>query len=246
VPDTWASYEQAKAYADRYGYKGLVFALVKGISFIDIDNAIKDGEIVSPEARRLLELLPDTYTEKSVSGAGIHILLKGSLPADAYRRNDSKGIEMYDTRRFICMTGDVLNTSREIADYSDSIEQIAYDFAGRRPPQKTYTAMPATQSDRELMGQITNSRSGAKFQSLFKGDISRYASWSHAESALVFMLAWWTQNPVQIDSIMRSSGLIRPKWDERRNAGTYGSQLIDEALSTVIPRQVRSQQENYL
>jgi primase-polymerase (primpol)-like protein len=84
------------------------------MTFIDIDHAIKDGEIVSKEAKRLLELLPDTYTEKSVSGTGIHILLKGSLPPDAYRRNDRKGIEMYDSRRFICMTGDIMNRGREI------------------------------------------------------------------------------------------------------------------------------------
>ena len=247
MPETWTGYEQAKAYAEKYKrYTGLAFALVKGITFIDIDNAIKDGEIVLPEAKRLLELLPDTYVEKSVSGTGIHILLKGSLPSDAYRRNDRAGIEAYDTRRFICMTGDVLNASREIKDYSDRIGQIAYDFVGQRPPLKEYKPMPATQSDTELIEKISSSRQGIKFQALYKGDASGYPSWSHADSALVFILAWWTQNPLQIERIFRSSGLIRSKWDEKRGNGTYGSQLINEALSTVIPRQERKSQENYI
>jgi hypothetical protein len=250
TPESWVSYAQAKAYMERYNhYNGLVFALSKGIVFIDIDHAIKDGEIVSPEAKRLLELLPDTYTEKSVSGTGIHILLKGGLPDDAYRRNNEKGIEMYDNRRFICITGNTINGSREIKDYSGSIADIAYEFAGKRPPRMEYTATPATQSDTELIDRIFRSRSGAKFQALYRGDTSAYPSHSHAESAMVWTLAWWTQNPAQIDGIVRSSGLIRPKWDERRGSGTYGSMLIDEALSTVQPPQElfrSSQKQSYL
>ena len=113
----------------------------------------------------------------------------------------SKGIEMYDTRRFICMTGDVINASGEIKDYSDRIGQIVYEFLGRRPPKREYTAAPATQSDTELIKKISDSRQGIKFNNLYKGDTSGYPSHSHADSALVFMLAWWTQNPLQIDSI---------------------------------------------
>ena len=246
MPETWASYEQAKAYAEKYKrYTGLAFALDKGIVFIDIDNAIKDDEIISPEAKRLLKLLLETYAEKSVSGTGIHILLKGSLPADAYRRNDSKGIEMYDTRRFVCMTGDIIYRRNEIKDYSDKIADIAYEFAGHRQPQREYKVAPATQSDTELIKKISNSKSGIKFSNLYNGDTSGYPSHSHADSALVFILAWWTQSPEQIDGIFRSSGLMRDKWDSRRGGTTYGEQLISEALSTVIPPQ-RKQQENYL
>jgi hypothetical protein len=237
-PETWVSYAQAKAYAERYRhYKGLAFALKEGVTFIDVDHAIENDVIVSPEAKRLLKLLPDAYTEKSASGTGIHILLKGALPNDAYRRNDGKGIEMYDKRRFVCMTGETLGGGREIKDYSDRIADIAYEFAGRRPPVREYAVLPATQTDRELIERISRSRSAVKFNALYKGDISAYSSHSHAESAMVFMLAWWTRNPAQIDGIIRSSGLIRPKWDERRGNGTYGGMLIDEALATVRQRE---------
>ena len=237
-PETWSSYGQAKAYAEKYRYKGLVFALSKGIVFIDIDKAVdpETGEIISPEAKRLLELLPDTFTEKSTSGTGLHILLKGSLPPEAYRRNDKAGIEAYDNKRFICMTGDLLNGSREIKDYSDRIANIAYEFIGKRPPAKEYTPVPATQSDSELIAQISKSKQGAKFQALYTGDKSAYPSHSHAESGFVFMLAWWTRDPAQIDRIYCSSGLMREKWYSRRGNGTYGGQMIDEALSAVTPR----------
>jgi|GEM_PF-477430 len=241
---TWASYEQAKGYMQRHKYKGLVFALDEGMAFIDIDHAInKDtGEIISPQAKQLLELFLDTYTEKSVSGTGIHILVKGSLPLDSYRRNDKAGIEMYDKRRFICMTGDVLNGSKEIKDYSNEIGQIAYDFVGKRQPVREYKHIAASQSDTDLTEAISKSKQGTKFNALYAGNIGAYPSHSHADSALVFTLAWWTQDPNQIDRIVRSSGLMREKWDSRRGNGTYGSQLINEALSTVRGRQA----ENYL
>ncbi len=251
MPETWAGYEQAKAYAEKYRYKGLVFALGKGITFIDIDNAVdkNTGEIISPEAKKILDLIPDSYTERSTSGTGLHILVKGSLPPDSYRRNDEKGIEMYDNRRFICMTGDTLNGSREIKDYSDRIAEIAYKFVGKRPPKKEYTATPATQADNDLIGQICNSKQGSKFQALYRGDFCGLPSHSHADSALVYILSWWTQDPAQIDRIFRSSGLMREKWDSRRGGTTYGGQIIDDALVTVYPREEQkseSKSQQYL
>jgi putative DNA primase/helicase len=145
---------------------------------------------------------------------------------------------MYDNRRFICITGDTLNGSREIKDYSDKIADIAYQFAGKRPPIKAYAVIPATQSDTDLIGAISKSRSATKFQALYRGDTSGYPSHSHAESALIFTVAWWSRDPSQIDRIYRSSGLSRSKWDERRGSGTYGGNLISEALSTVRQRNV--------
>ena len=237
APETWVSYKRAKTYAEKYRYNGLVFALYKEIVFIDIDHAIdENGNIILPAAKRLLEMLPDTYAEKSASGTGIHILLKGSLPPDAYRRNDGAGIECYDTRRFVCMTGDLLGGCKEVKDYSDSIADISYEFVGRRPPKREYVPVPAAQSDAELIAKVSNSRQGIKFNALHGGDMHGYPSHSHADSGLVFLLAWWTQDPAQIDRIFRSSGLMRDKWDSPRGAGTYGSQLIDEALSAVAPR----------
>ncbi|MDR3022236.1 MAG: hypothetical protein LBU60_06165 [Clostridiales bacterium] len=78
---------------------------------MDLDKCIdtSTSNITNQKAQQMLSLLPNTYTEKSVSGRGIHILCKGNLPKDCYHRNDKDGIEIYDTNRFICMTGDLLN-----------------------------------------------------------------------------------------------------------------------------------------
>ena len=240
-PETWEEFFKAEYYRKRYKYQGLVFALDKGVIFIDLDHAIdkESGEIILPEAKRLLELLPDTYAERSVSGTGIHILCRGNLPDDALKRNDAKGIEIYDTKRFICMTGDLINNRSELNDYSDRIARIAYEFTGRRAPSRAYEPAPCSATDAELIEQIQRSRQGTKFNSLYGGSISAYPSHSHADSALVFMLAFWTQNPTQIDRIFRSSGLYRDKWDSMRGRTTYGGILIDDALSRVVPRTAR-------
>ena len=47
-----------------------------------------------------------SYTEKSKSGRGVHILLRGTLPFSG--KNNLEGVEIYQSRRFFIMTGRVL------------------------------------------------------------------------------------------------------------------------------------------
>ena len=134
MPETWADFETAKRYCLRYRYAGLAFALTGGITFIDIDHAVdkSTGKILSPDAEKLLALFPDTFSERSMSGTGIHILVKGSLPENALKRNDNKGVEMYDCYRFICMTGDLLSETTQLKDCADLIAQVNYEFVGKK------------------------------------------------------------------------------------------------------------------
>jgi len=251
-PTTWTDFETSKQYATKNKYTGLTFALTKDIVFIDLDNAINPTDnATSLIAQQILDILPNNYTEKSISGKGIHILCKGNLPQDCYHRNDKQGIEIYDNNRFICMAGNLFfNTtettnqttsqnSLQIKDYSTEIADLAYLFVGKRKPLKQYTPKISNYTNTDLITQIQNSKQSYKFNTLYDGNISSYPSHSHAESALVYLLAWWTQDPTQIDSIVRSSGLIRDKWDSRRANTTYGNQLIHQALATVTPRKVR-------
>lgn len=57
---------------------------------------------------------------------------------------------------------------------------------------------------------------------------------SHSEADLSFcnLLAFWFGADVErMDRIFRSSGLMRPKWDERRGAKTYGRWTLERAVS---------------
>lgn len=244
APETWADFDTACKYCYRYKYEGLTFALTDGITFIDIDHAVdkNTGKILSKDAEQLLATFPDTFAERSVSGTGIHILVKGSLPKDALKRNDDKGLEMYDTNRFICMTGNLISETTTLKDCTQTIADINYAYIGKKKVyEPIYTQ--STKSDSDLVKAIENSRQGEKFRRLYSGDTSGYQSHSNADFALCSILAWWTNDFTQIDRIFRNSGLYRDKWDSSRGSLTYGAKLIQDAMSVQPPKVFRYSKE---
>ncbi|MBL8247994.1 MAG: DUF927 domain-containing protein, partial [Candidatus Competibacter sp.] len=55
---------------------------------------------------------------------------------------------------------------------------------------------------------------------------------SAADLALLNLLAFWTgKDTARMDQLFRQSGLMRPKWDERRGEQTYGERTIASAIS---------------
>lgn len=102
-PTTWTTYEYAQKSVDvgNYQYVGYVFTEADGLVGIDIDCGYKDGEL-SLESLDILGVC-ESYTEKSKSGRGFHIFLKGDLPFKG--RNNHKGLEIYKSNRYFVMTG---------------------------------------------------------------------------------------------------------------------------------------------
>lgn len=228
-PQTWTDFESALRYADKYCMDGLAFVLTEGIVFVDIDEyQNKSDEIKCILIALSLEL--DTYTETSVSGKGMHFLCKGKLPKNARKRRDEYGLEMYDTLRFVCVTGNVLGEKKPLADLSDKIGDINLRYMGKPIEHKPAIRRQATQTDKAIIERISKSVQGEKFQKLYSGDWSGYASQSSADFAFVRMLTIWTQDESQIDSIFRTSGLYREKWD--KHGGYYGRRTIQRALDT--------------
>ncbi len=209
---------------------GLAFVLTEGIVFVDIDDYEQKSDDVQNILIALCDEL-DTYTETSVSGKGVHFLCKGKLPENARKRRDEYGLEMYDTLRFVCITGNVIGEKKELADLSDKIGDINVRYMGKPEKIKPAIRKKATEADNVLIERILKSVQGEKFRKLYSGDWSGYASQSSADYAFVRMLTIWTQDERQIDSIFRSSGLYRKKWDNC--GGYYGRRTIQKALDTV-------------
>ena len=232
-PSDWTDFYKAKLFLTENGrMDGLAFVLTEGIVFIDIDNSIDANGRINEIGEKLFKAFPDTYAERSCSGHGIHILMKGKLPKDCMKRNDSIGLEMYDTKRFCCITGDVIDNRRALLDCSPMIGKVALFFMGRKEtshiPKPSYGKPLA--SDRLVIEKASRSRNGEKFLRLYQGDDSGYASRSSADLALVAMISFYTQDPDQIDRIFRSSGLMREKWDSPRGDTTYGRMTIETSL----------------
>lgn len=226
-PATWTDFESAVRYAEENNMDGLAFALTEGIVFVDIDEyQNKSDEVKCILIALCLEL--DTYTETSVSGKGLHFLCKGNLPENARKRKDEYGLEMYDTLRFVCVTGRVMGKKKALADLSERIGDINERYMGKPIELLPAKRRKATESDNALIERISKSKQGEKFQKLYSGDWTGYESQSSADFALVRILTIWTQDESQIDSIFRSSGLYREKWDS--HGGYYGQRTIRRAL----------------
>lgn len=105
-PRTWTTFEGAKKSVEcgNYDYLGFVFN-DNGIVGIDIDDGHDEDGFISEFAADIIGKC-HSYTEKSKSGRGFHILLKGDIPFKG--KNNLKGVEIYKQSRFFIMTGDVL------------------------------------------------------------------------------------------------------------------------------------------
>ena len=86
-----------------------------------------------------------------------------------------------------------------------------------------------------MIARISASHQGPKFDRLMAGDLGDYGTdHSSADLALCSILAGWCDDDAGLmDGIVRSGGLMRPKWDQKRGAQTYGRRTIDRALATV-------------
>src|SRR5215217_8096069 len=82
-PETWASYDEAVNACTEHGYDGIgfVFTPEDDLCGVDLDKCLDPGTgEIEGWAQEIIEEL-DSYTEISPSGTGVHILVRGELPA---------------------------------------------------------------------------------------------------------------------------------------------------------------------
>lgn len=124
-PLTWSSFETAiNAVADGcYDYIGFVFN-DNGIVGVDIDTGYDEDGFLTELAADIIGRC-ESYTEKSKSGRGFHILLKGTLPFKG--KNNLNGVEIYKQARYFIMTGDTL-LYNQIIENQDAIDYIVEKY----------------------------------------------------------------------------------------------------------------------
>ena len=229
-PSTWTMYTEALAAIEtgKCGINaiGFGFPLDGSIGGVDIDHCVdlSSGK-VDPDARRIIDHL-DSYTETSVSGTGVHILVRGYI-----RDTVKQEIEIYRAPRFFVFTGNhVAGTPLTVQDRSREIAQLCDEY--RKPePERSATApaiKPNGMEDEELIAKAERSKNGDKFKQLRAGDFSGYESQSEADLAYCKILAFWTGNDAQrMDTLFRQSGLIREKWNKHPY---YAQETIRKAI----------------
>ena len=235
-PTTWASFEKAVAALEKGAYDGIgyVFSEEDPYAGIDLDHCIEDGEIAA-WAKTIIKKF-NSYSEKSPSGHGVHILVEGTVPDGGNKKGN---IEMYSSGRYFTVTGNKLEDApSEIKRKPKTLKALhAEVFSASAVSTDISTASVETGIDEEeLMLKLESSNGGNnKFMDLFAGDTTGYASQSEADLALCSIIAFRTEDPGAIDSLFRQSKLYRPKWDAKHGDKTYGQKTIQKALAN-IPR----------
>ncbi|MDS0476801.1 hypothetical protein [Natrinema sp. 1APR25-10V2] len=225
-PATWADFATAREYArevDGIAGIGFVFTAADPYAGVDLDACrdLATGEVEDWAIDVLRRL--DSYTERSPSGTGFHVLVQGAVPAGGHRAGQ---LELYDRNRYFTVTGDRVPGAPTVVAVRDvelravHAEYIASsgkaDDTATRGDAVTARATDVDLSDEALLERAMNAANGEKFRRLWAGDTSGYPSHSEADLALCSLLAFWTGGDAErIERLFDRSGLVREKWRER-------------------------------
>lgn len=232
-PNTFGTFEQAAEAAQAGWFSGIGFVLTQNdpFCFIDLDDTEGNQQLYDTQFEIYRRL--GSYTEMSPSGKGVHIIVKGSLPAGRKRNR----IELYSSGRFMTMTGDFLQGSNpEIEDRNDHVNEL-YTLLGGKEEKSFYDGSdPQTKSDEDVIEIGRNAENGAKFDALHRGEwTGYYPSQSEADLAYVNILAFYTQNREQIARIFRQSPLgARDKQTSIRGTD-YVNYMINKSFDRILP-----------
>ena len=133
----------------------------------------------------------------------------------------------------------------ERQDALDALTRKYLDDSGAGPNDSSRAAIPTPDlADEEILELCRKARNAAKFSDLHDaGDTSPYGGdESRADLALMSRLAFYTQDPVQLERLFDGSALgQRPKW---RNRSDYRHRTIGKALrelrETYTPRREKA------
>lgn len=223
---------------------------------IDIDDCM-DGGRLQRKAWKVVERF-GSYAELSPSGSGVHIIGKGKavFPDDdgksAWGRRQAglmgfKSFEVYNSARYLTMTGRVLDGYESVADVQNVLDAMT---AALWPRQSAEQEPEAGEPDKQqesgmhqnreqepleesfLLQQAGKGRRGEWFRSLYeRGELARYGGdHSRADMALLGELAFWTNgDALQMERLFSASALgRRAKWKTRQD---YRERTIQAALS---------------
>jgi putative DNA primase/helicase len=236
-PSTWGSFEDAVACYQENNLAGISLIFTKDDPYIgiDVDDCFID-ETLLPKIKDLIQKI-GSYTEISPSGKGLHVIIKGQLPAGG---KNGKVLEIYDTGRAFTFTGDKLPSApAKISDGSSIIDYLLTTYFPKTPPVNNANSIHEAAPNKVHMD---------KFDALWSGHYQGfgYNSQSEADLALCQLLLQQSGGNLQVvDQLFRKSALYRDKWDEVHSGDgmTYGEKTLQTAQASCRPQTQPKQQQ---
>jgi hypothetical protein len=241
-PAIWQSFEECQPYLLNDTYKiGFVFTAADPFFFLDIDHCIDDQGNQNEISQYLLSMFPGAAVEFSQSGTGLHIFGTGACPPHGCK-NVSLGIELYTQDRFVMMTGTGASGDSR-TDHGPALASIVESYFPLRQSidegewsDEAHPDWEGPADDEILVAKAMGAKSAnsvfggkASFADLYLANVpvlsavypdqgGREYDASSADAALAQHLAFWTgNNHERILRIMRTSALVREKWDARED-----------------------------
>jgi hypothetical protein len=213
-PATWTDFKTACEYAKKNGGEVLAYALdgKDKICCIDLDRCIDEKGNRSDLAIRLMMRSKGTYMEQSISGKGVHIFGKtDGLDIRAFSRDGD--LEFYQNGRFIAMTGDVVNDSKNLVNLDNTeVKGILETKCNKRTELKGAglgIEGLSVMSDRDVVEKAISSKGGETFKALYNGQDLRNNK-SNSDMSLMNRLAFWCNgDKEQMLRVFATSGLYR-------------------------------------
>lgn len=146
----------------------------ENITLIDLDDCRdpETGDILS-EAMDIIERA-DSYTEVSMSGAGVHIFVFGHLPewfpgvrlvedmhTDEQPADEQPKVEIYQRRRIVITTGDHLDgTPKDVTNGHDFVDELCEEYGGdERTAEEVMADLSSTDDSNTFSGGSSGNRS---------------------------------------------------------------------------------------
>lgn len=235
-PSTWTTFDKAIKYARENRCDGISFALTKesGIFCVDLDKCRVNGKY-SPLAWGVYNAAKGTYTERSVSGSGLHVFGKKGADVDFSalgNKNADGTLEYYEDGRFMSMTGDLFMRSEKALKTFSASDKLLSATAEQLPVKTQISRSEMTfvnpESDSEVIERIRRSKKADEFNRLYSGEDICH-DLSRSDMKLLNILGYFTNcDAEQMKRIFESSGLMRA--DKSRG---YLDRTIEKVIGTI-------------
>ena len=223
--------------------QGVGIGLFDSLCGIDIDHCIDNEGNLSETARDIIKTI-DSYSEKSPSGKGVHILFKCNnqqmIDSDSYyKKNSSKGVEIYQgnfDNRYFTLTGDKIQGDFKLVDFSKVKEVLnKYNQKENRIIQKSSIAniqdtiddedylKTGLQKDKRLQklwNSVPSGSGGDESETDLKL-LNKLAYWSNCNEYL--MRKYFEESPYYLAKDIKH----KKKWNERQD---YSKTTIQNAI----------------
>lgn len=221
TPSHWLDFETAIEFSQHHGMPGIGYVITATDKFSCVDLDVTDaesqrrkGEEINPakwstqeDFNRYWSIVQhfNSYTERSSSGKGLHIWVRGKIGLGGKR----DGVEIYSQERFIVCTGDIV-VNAHIEERQELLEILISEIRKAQEHQRAteLIELEAEEPDEIIWSRASEAGNNEKFIKLCNGEwVGEYSSQSEADLALLSIFTFYTNSNAQCRRMFRQTKL---------------------------------------